>query len=101
MYLADTLSKAYIQYCLSGWPRLQRVIHGDSHKFYIRDELYVTEGILFANERILAPEKFKPYMLKCIHEGHIEWKIAKQERHAIGQSCVKSLNSCSLNSLLG
>ena len=68
---SDDTMQTVIRYCQHEWPRAQRNVPSDCRKYWhIRVTLYVHDGVVFTNDRIVIPAKLRPEMLKLIHESH-------------------------------
>ena len=67
----DSTLQKVAKYCQNRWPRSQRNVPVDVRKYWhIRDTLYVSEGIIFTNCKIVVPYALRSDMLKLIHESH-------------------------------
>jgi len=67
----DSILATVMRYCQNEWPRTQRNVPFECRKYWhIRDTLYVCDGVLFTNDKIVVPLKLRPAMLNLIHESH-------------------------------
>ena len=75
-----TLQKVKL-YCQTTWPRSQKnVIFSVRPYWNIGNTLYVADGIVFSDQRIVVPQSLQSRMLGLIHESH--FGIEKSKSHA-------------------
>lgn len=59
-------------YYFRGWPKTMSKITNDLKLFYkMRNDIFVTENLLFYNNRIIIPNNSKNKILDLLHTGHI------------------------------
>ena len=68
---ADKTSQKVKLYRQTIWPRYQKnIIFSVRPDWNIRDTLYVPNGIVFNDQRIVVPQSLQSQMLGLIHESH-------------------------------
>ena len=68
----DAVLQKVSLYCQKGWPLSATNIPAIlRHYWNIRDELHVSNGIVFKLERIVVPSSLQQSMLELIHESHM------------------------------
>jgi len=66
-----------------GWPTNLNNIPESARPFWkVRDELHVTNGLIFAGERLVVPQATNKVALQIIHEGHMGIEKCKQRARA-------------------
>ena len=61
-----------------GWPQHKQSCHKDVREYWpVRDELCVTDGLIFRGESILIPPALRREVLSQIHEGHLGMERSK------------------------
>ena len=60
------------QYCESGWPLYKSLVTNLKVKQYwhIRQDIFLDDGLLLYNSRLIIPESLKSQFLKIIHNVH-------------------------------
>ena len=72
-----TLQRLY-QVMMNGWPELRRSVPEDVRPYWnMRDEISMSDGLVFAGERIVIPESMRQEMLQILHEPHMGMEITK------------------------
>lgn len=64
----DKICEKLSNYYLNGWPRNISKDCLVYSKF--KDSIYMQDGLLFVEDRILVPESLRSYVLSVIHKGH-------------------------------
>lgn len=60
------------QYVVNGWPEQRSSVHDEVKPYWnVRDELYVSEGLLLKNERLVVPTSMRHMMLNQVHRAHL------------------------------
>lgn len=60
------------QYVCTTWPEFKNDVPDELKPYWnVRDELYVSEGVLLKNERLVVPSSMRSQMLKQIHRAHM------------------------------
>ena len=69
-----------------GWPEKNRIPTLIGEYYGIRDELEITEGLIFRGERLVIPQSLRKAMIADIHEGHtgVESCLGVQEKVYFG-----------------
>ena len=66
-----------------GWPTNLNNVPESARPFWkVRDELHVTNGLIFAGERLVVPQAMNKVALQIIHEGHMGIEKCKQQARA-------------------
>ena len=72
-------------YIISSWPAKINSVPLPLRSFWkLKADLHSAEGLILLNNRIVIPTAMRPYLLKCIHQGHMG--IEKSKAHA--RACV-------------
>ena len=75
---ADEMNELY-HLILKGWPDTKEQVPHSVRVFWsIRDELAVSDGIVYKGMRIVVPPSLRPEMLKQVHESHLGITKCKQ-----------------------
>lgn len=70
--LKDPVLGNLIEFCLNGWPKDKTKLKDDlKYYFKFRNEIFLENGVLFYNERIMVPKSLKIDMLNQLHESHM------------------------------
>ena len=68
-----------------GWPTNLNNVPEPARPFWkVRDELHITDGLIFAGERLVVPQVMNKVALQVIHEGHMGIEKCKQR----ARSCL-------------
>ena len=60
------------QYIITGWPSSISSVPLSLRNYWkLRNELHCAENLILLNHRIVIPLSMRPYLLKCIHQGHM------------------------------
>lgn len=72
--------KTYLE---TGWP--SKNLNSELRYYYnLRNQLYLSQGILLIDKKVVVPESLKQEMLKLIHEGHFGVSKCKaRARHCL------------------
>lgn len=65
------LSKVYEFKLNNKWPPWNKLSPGLKHYFKNRDDIFISDAILFLNRKVIVPQTMKNDMLKCVHTGHL------------------------------
>lgn len=69
--ICDTTLSKLIQIIYEGWPTTMKDLPVDIRPYWnYRDELGVSNGILFKGNQVIIPESIRMDILKQLHEGH-------------------------------
>lgn len=71
------------RYLREGFPALNKIPSGTRHFYKIKDSLYMNEGLLFYNDKIVVPRSLRKSMLELIHEAHFGITKCKQRAREI------------------
>lgn len=66
----DETCKLIASYCQSGWPEKKELPSEAIPFYHVASELFVTEGLLMRQNRIIIPAELRSGILKEIHSGH-------------------------------
>ena len=58
-------------YVITSWPDKSEISADLMPLYHCRDELHVTDGLLFKGERLIIPKSLQQSMLKHVHKGHL------------------------------
>ena len=73
----DEMLKHVIQ---RGWPESRHEVPASVHAYFsMRDELAVSDGLIFRGERVVIPEGMRKLTKECLHRSHLEWKVCYEE----------------------
>lgn len=68
----DMVLQTVKQYIMSGWPSSKDDTPTETRPYWnMRDELYVSEGLVLKDDRLITPSKMRSEMLKLIHKSHL------------------------------
>ena len=90
-------------YCQTTWPRSQKNVIFSARLYWnIRDTLYVADGIVFSDQRIVVPQSLQSQMLGLIHES--QFGVEKSESRAcellywpkIGADVERAIANCEM-----
>ena len=97
-----TLQKVKL-YCQTTWPRSQKnVVFSVCPHWNIRYTLYVTDGIVFSDQRIVVPQSLQSQMLGLIHESHFGIEKSKSRARELlywskmGADIERTVANCEL-----
>ena len=103
---AHEMNELY-QVILKGWPdQKEQVPHSIRDFWSVRDELSVSDGIVYKGLRIVVPPSLRPDMLKQIYESHLGISKCKQRaREALfwpgmSQQVENIVSDCHICSML-
>eukprot|EP00057_Strongylocentrotus_purpuratus_P027755 XP_011682229.1 PREDICTED: uncharacterized protein K02A2.6-like [Strongylocentrotus purpuratus] len=69
---------------MNGWPRRQQDLPSDVRPyFHIRDELSISDGLIFRGERVVIPNSMRKGMIERLHSSHLG-----------ESSCLKRAREC-------
>ena len=68
---------------MNGWPMRQDVQSSVTPYFHIRDELSISEGLIFRGERVVIPKSMRKGMIERLHSSHLG-----------ENSCLKRAREC-------
>ncbi|KAB0799250.1 hypothetical protein PPYR_07130 [Photinus pyralis] len=69
---SDEQLKTIINFLNSEWPSKKGQIPLSARHFYkLRGELFMSDGLLFFNHKLVVPKSLRPEMLIKLHEGHL------------------------------
>lgn len=78
----DKQLKQIKEYCEQGWPKDKSKCKENVKKFYkMSGEIYLEDGILLYNDRIIVPNSIKKKMLDQLQETHLG--IVKSKKRAM------------------
>ena len=78
---ADDQLQKLLSVVKSGWPDKKQDIPTECLPYWnYRDEISMSEGVLFKDEKVIIPSSMHTEMLKCIHSSHLG--IGKCKRRA-------------------
>lgn len=67
----DKVLKLIFDYYYNGWPKIDN-ISADCKPYYnLKNDIYVEAGLIFIHDKIVVPEKLRPYILNLLHKGHL------------------------------
>ncbi|GBL65032.1 Transposon Ty3-I Gag-Pol polyprotein, partial [Araneus ventricosus] len=70
-----------VKYIQEGWPQSCKKVDNSVKLYYkVKNDLYINEGLLFMNEKLIVPYSLRRDMLQLIHEAH--FGIEKCKRRA-------------------
>jgi hypothetical protein len=68
----DVILQTVRQYVLSGWPSVKEDTPMETRPYWnMRDELYINEGLVLKDTRLVVPSKMRSEMLKLVHKSHL------------------------------
>lgn len=68
----DTTMQMVIKYACQGWPCQKGLVPNEVKPYWgVRDELYVSEGLVLRGDRVVVPRALRHDMLKKIHSSHL------------------------------
>ena len=71
------LMKTTIQ---EGWPTSKsKVIPVLQHYWDFKEELAVHDDVIFKNDKVIIPTSLRPFMLKAVHQPHLEITASKRK----------------------
>lgn len=77
----DEILAKISEYCHTAWPKDKSKIPPNIQQYFkIRNEVFLENGILFYNERIIVPQSLRPLIIKLLHESHMG--INKSQKRA-------------------
>lgn len=80
----DTVLKKLKNVIIEGWPRNKNCLDDELRVYYrMKDELYVDDGIIFLNERILVPSKMQKQILSHLHGPHLGIEKTKSRARSL------------------
>ena len=99
----DSELKLLVDYYNKGWPTDKTKVP-DSVKCYykLRGEIYVSQGLVFYEDRLIVPKSLRQKALADLHEGHMGMtktlKLAKESLYwpSMAQSIENLISSCEL-----
>lgn len=99
----DETLKWLIKYYQDGWPSDKSKVN-DLAKYYFqhRDEIYVSDGLVFYENRLIIPKELYSFVLDKVHEGHMgivkTLKLAKESLFwpSMAQSIENRVNQCEI-----
>lgn len=73
-----------IKYCENTWPEQKKKVPLNIWKyFHLRDKLFVSDSLLFLDNKIVVPQELRKEMLKLLHEGHFGIEKTKSRARQI------------------
>lgn len=99
----DEELKLLKQYFRDGWPSDKTKVN-DLVKYYFqhRDEIYVSDELVFYENRLIVPKSLRTFVLNKVHEGHMGIvKTSKLARESVfwpsmSQSIENLINQCEI-----
>ena len=68
--LQDNILNQIIKFCMSGWPKSLNISSELNHFFKLRNEITLSDNLLYYNDRLIIPAALRPFMLNLLHETH-------------------------------
>ncbi|GBL82017.1 Uncharacterized protein K02A2.6 [Araneus ventricosus] len=76
--LSDVGLSHVLKFWNEGWPSNGQNISPEAWEYYkFRDNIYVEEGLVFLNDRVIVPVSLRSEMLNILHQAHCGMKKAK------------------------
>lgn len=67
----DKILKEVLEFQKSGWPETTRNLCSELKQYFkIKDDIFVSEEILFLNNKLIVPSQQRNKILHLLHEGH-------------------------------
>ncbi|GFT56856.1 retrovirus-related Pol polyprotein from transposon opus [Nephila pilipes] len=80
----DPELKIVVKYIKEGWPKSYKSVDNSVKTYYkIKNNLYIQEGLLFSNEKLIVPYSLRKDMLKLIHKAHFGIEKCKKRAREI------------------
>ena len=99
----DSELKILIDYYNKGWPSDKSKVPDYVKCYYkMRSEIYVSQGLVFYEDRLIVPKSLRQKILADLHEGHMGMtktlKFAKESLYwpSMAQSIENLVSSCDL-----
>ena len=99
----DSELKHVLSYYRKGWPSDKTKVPDSVKHFYkLRNDLFVSQGVVFYQDRIVVPIALRKQMLSDLHEGHMgitkTLKFAKESLFwpGMSQSIENLISNCEL-----
>jgi hypothetical protein len=84
-----------------GWPKSIKSVPDDLRPYWnVRDEISISDGLLFKLDKIIVPKSLQPAMLKLLHDSHMGIEKTKaRARQILFWPCMAkdiefTVNSC-------
>ena len=99
----DSVMKLLIDYYQKGWPSDKTKVPDDVKNYYkLRNDIYVSQGLVFYQDRLVVPNSLREQVLVDLHEGHMgitkTLKLAKESLYwpSMAQSIENLVSSCEM-----
>lgn len=58
-------------FCQTEWPKTRKQVQGEVRHYYkLREDIYLSNNLLFLGDRVIVPKSLRQGMLNLIHESH-------------------------------
>ncbi|GFX52844.1 uncharacterized protein K02A2.6 [Trichonephila clavipes] len=80
----DPELQTVVKYIKEGWPKSYKNVDNSIKTYYkIKNNIYIQEGLLFSNEKLIVPYSLRKDMLQLIHEAHFGIEKCKKRAREI------------------
>ncbi|GFS86004.1 transposon Tf2-6 polyprotein [Trichonephila clavipes] len=80
----DPRLQIVVKYIKEDWPKSYKNVDNSVKTYYkIKNNIYIQEGLLFSNEKLIVPYSLRKDMLQLIHEAHFGIEKCKKRAREI------------------
>lgn len=80
----DSVLKHVITQCRNGWPNSKTKVPNEIKFYYkYRNDIFLEDGILFLNDRVMVPLNLRQEMLEQLHQSHFGISKTKSRAHEL------------------
>ncbi|GBO35880.1 Uncharacterized protein K02A2.6, partial [Araneus ventricosus] len=73
-----------VKHIQEGWPKSYKKVDNSVKLYYkVKNDLYINEGLLFINEKLIVPYSLRRDMLQLVHEAHFGIEKCKRRTREI------------------